>query len=180
MRRLFLILAILFISGLIAADICVGGLQGDNQWLTIDVFKEYAYSNVAFKDVIWNMLYERGKLIIGLAIIGFTPLRNKLPIFLMSIFSFCFGFFVMSCTLVLSFVGVIIAFASFLPHGLFYMGIIAILSREHSVGSYRSKDSLVQIITTYLFVLLLFLSGCIMECVVGVHFVPWVIRLSLV
>lgn len=180
MKKFLLVLAILFISGIITADICFGGLRSENIWMNLDVFKAYAYSNVTFKDVIWNMIYERGKMAIGFIILGLTPLRNRMPVIFVSLFSFCFGFFGMSCVLEVGFVGVIIAISSVIPHGLFYVGMLLFLYRNNSIYGYGSAKNLSQIIATYLFVILLFVTGCIIECVMGVHFIPWIIRLSMV
>lgn len=180
MKKFFLMLALLFVSGIIAADICVQELQGNDIVMNLDVFKSYAYSKVVFKDVVWNILYERGKLFICLLILCITPLREKMPVLFMSVFSFCFGFFLMSCVLAVGFVGIVVAFASVLPHGLLYVGVFALLYRNHSAGGYRQMEKIPQRIATYLFMLLLFITGCVMECVMGIHFIPWVIRLSLV
>lgn len=180
MKKILLIFAIIFVSGIIAADICVSGLKNENMLINIEVFKNYAYADTIFKQVIWNMLYERGKLIVCLLVLCITPLRNHMPIIFACVFSFCFGFFMMSCVLVLGFIGVIVALSSILPHGLFYIGIFVILFRRFNMHGYRPNKGVAQSVGTYLFMLLLYVTGCVMECVMGVHFIPWVIRLSLV
>lgn len=180
MKRFLLVLAILFISGMIAADICAQELQGEDVLTGLDVFKGYAYSKVVFKNVVWNILYERGKLMLCLLILFLTPLRDKIPVLFLGVFSFCFGFFMMNCILALKFVGVLVAIGSVIPHGLLYMGVFGVLYRNHSGRGYRSAEKIPQKLATYLFLLLLFITGCIMECVMGIHFIPWVIRLSLI
>ena len=180
MKRFLLVLAILFISGIIAADLCVQELQGKDILTGPEVFKGYAYSKVAFKNVVWNILYERGKLMVCLLILFLTPLRNKMPVIFFGVFSFCFGFFMMNCILALNFVGIIVAIASVIPHGLLYMGVFGVLFQSHPGRGYRSTEKIPQKLATYLFLLLLFITGCVMECVMGIHFIPWVIRLSLV
>lgn len=180
MRKLLLILGILFACGAITADICIQGLQSENILINTEEFQNYAYSKVAFKEVIWNMLYERGKLIICLFVLYLTPLRDKMPFIFIGIFSFCLGFFTMNCIELLGFVGVCVALASVFPHGIFYVGIFLIMYRNQSVRGYRTKEKTPQLLATYVFMLLLFITGCVMECVMGVHFIPWIIRLSLV
>lgn len=172
MKKSFIILVILFLSGIITADICIGGLQEDNIWMNLATFEEYATSKVAFKDVIWNMLYTRGKLMLCLMILGLTPWKEKMLAIFGCVFSFCFGFFAMRCIMELGFVGIVIAIASVFPHGLFYLGMFFVIYKRQS--RYRHK------IATYIFALLLFITGCVMECVMGVHFIPWVIRLSMI
>lgn len=180
MKRFLIVLALLFLSGVLVADLCIGQLQRENIWMNLELFKAYAYSNVTFKEVIWNMLYERGKLMIALIILGITPLRERLPIFFLSLFSFCFGFFLMSCVSEIGFIGIVVALASVIPHGFFYVGaFVALTGGASSRGDYQN-NGLRQAVVTYLFAGLLFITGCVMECVMGVHFIPWVIRLSFV
>ncbi len=180
MKKFLLILVILFVSGVIAADICISGLQEENIWINMSDFQTYAYSKVTFKDVIWNMLYARGKIMLCLIVLGLTPWREKMPGIFLGIFLFCLGFFSMSCILELGFVGIVIAIASIFPHGIFYVTIFLILYKRQSHYGYQAGKNIGQMMATYLFILLLFVTGCVMECVMGVHFIPWIIRLSLV
>ena len=180
MKKYLFVLVVLFVSGFIASDICASGLNNENILINQDIFKAYAYANIAFKDVIWNMLYERGKLILCLLVLCITPFKNQMPVIFTSVFTFCFGFFMMSCILVLGFIGVVVAIASILPHGLFYIGLFVLSFRRSDLHRIGKSVGIAQFAGTYLFMLLLYVTGCVMECVMGVHFIPWVIRLSLV
>lgn len=175
-----MILVIVCICGIVVADVCVHNLQDSKALLDMEIFKNYAYADIAFKNVIWNMLYERGKLLLGLFVLCLTPIKNKIPVICTGIFVFCFGFFLMSSILALGFVGIFVALGCVFPHGVLYTIIFVILYRKHVGRSYHQGKSLTGEVVTYLFLILLFVTSCVMECVIGIHFVPWVIRLSLI
>lgn len=180
MKKLVLALSIVFLCGIIAADICTTKLLTAEVTLSIDVLKKYACSKIIFNDVIWNLLYERLKLYVCVLLCRITPLKNYISIILIGILLFCFGFFTMSCVLAIGFVGVVIGIASVFPHGLLYFGSYHLLSRQNKVYSYQKPSKIPQKIITYIVAILFFVTGCVIECVVGVHFIPWIIRLSMI
>ena len=180
MKKLILALSIVFVCGIIAADICTNQILNADIVLSMDILKEYAYSKIVFNDVIWNLLYERLKQFVCILLCRITPLKNYIFIVLIGILLFCFGFFTMSCVLAIGFVGILIGLASVFPHGLLYLGSFLLLNQNNRVYSYQQLSKIPQRIITYILAIMFFITGCVLECVVGVHFIPWIIRLSLI
>jgi len=173
-------LIIFFVCGFISADLCIEELQKNDVLLQLEVYKEFANAKLLFRDIFWNILYERIKLFGVIILLCFTPLKDKLfPVFL-SIFSFVWGFFFMNTITELGVAGVVVSLGAVLPQGLFYMGVFSIILKERSERKYRYKNQVVRMITMILFVVLLFITGCVIESLMSTHFIPWVIRLSLV
>lgn len=180
MKKVVLTLAIVFVCGIIAADICTNRLLKAEVVLSMDVLKKYAYSEIVFNDVIWNLFYERLKQFGCILLCRITPLRRYLSVLLLGILLFCLGFFMMSCVLAVGFVGIVIGIAGIFPHGLLYFGSYYVLNRQRKVYGYRQGGSIPQKAVTYLLAMMFFVTGCVMECVVGVNFIPWIIRLSMI
>lgn len=180
MKKIILTLLILFVCGMFAADICIQNLVEQNIILSMEVFKEYAYSKIGFKDVIWNMIYDRTKQFLCLLLLRITPLREYIPLIILGILFFCLGFFTMSCVLAIGFVGIVVGLASILPHGLFYAGAYLMIDRKRRVQNFKHYQDIAKGSITYVLMILFFITGCVIECVMGVHFVPWIIRLSFI
>ena len=180
MKKFFLMLLILFLCGVISADLCLEKLVNSNALLDIEMYEGYANANLAFQDVFWNVLYERVKLVTILVLLCFTPIKEKISVLLISIFSFAWGFFVMSCIAELGMAGIVVGITTVLPHGLFYGGIIVMLLLKNNRHNYRQRDVLALNAITYVAIIMLFFTGCIIESIMGTHFIPWVIRLGLI
>ena len=173
-------LCIIFLCGLISADLCIEKLVDSQALLDIEMYEGYANANITFKDVFWNILYERIKLVLILGLLCFTPMKESVSVILVSVFSFAWGFFFMTSIAQLGMAGIVVGIASVLPHGVFYGAIFAILLFRKNKYGYYQKDRLTLGIASYIAILLLFLAGCVVESVMGTHFIPWVIRLGLI
>ena len=180
MKKFLLMLLVLFICGIISADLCIEKLVNSNALLDIEMYEGYANANLAFKDVVWNILYERAKLVIILILLCFTPIKDKISVLLISIFVFAWGFFLMSCITELGMAGIVVGISSVLPHSLFYGAIIAVLLVKNNRHHYRQREMVVLNAVTYIAIIMLFITGCIIESIMGTHFIPWVIRLGLI
>lgn len=180
MKKFFLMLILFFICGFVSADLCMEELKESNVLLQLEVYESYANARFAFKDIFWNLLYERLKLFGILVLLMFTPLREKLSVIFLSVFAFCFGFFFMSSIVELGAAGFVVAFASILPHGLFYAGVISLMLKNRRLRSFHQRDQILIKAGTYMFLLLLFVTGCVVEGLMATNFIPWVIRLSLI
>ena len=178
MKKSFFMLIILFVCGIISADICIETIKGRDVLLNIDTYIGYANAQLLFKDVFWNILYERIKLFALLILLCCTPIKERILILLISLFSFVWGYYIMICVAELQMAGVVLGIASVLPHGLLYAGVLFLLFRRRMLRSYHVKDRMLLSIGVYLFMLLLFVTGCVMESLVSTHFIPWLIRLS--
>jgi hypothetical protein len=113
-------------------------------------------------------------------VLALTPLRKQLPLVLSGLFVFAMGFFIMSNLISLGAVGLLVSLSIFLPQLVFYGGIILLLYRELNVRRFRQGEKIAFRAVSLVLAVLLFLTGCVVECLIGVHLIPWMIRLSLV
>lgn len=180
MKKIFIMLILFFICGFVSADLCIGELKDSNVLLKLEVYESYAKAGFAFKDIFWNIMYERLKLFFGVVLLIFTPVREKLPVILLSMFSFLWGFFFMSSIAQLGIAGLVLSIASVFPHGLLYAGAAAVLMRKGHRYYYQQSRKVAVHIGKYLLIILMFFTGCVLEGLVATHFVPWLIRLSLI
>lgn len=180
MKKFLIVLIIIFICGVLSADVCIKQIQDSNMVMGLDFYQEYAHAGLTFKNVFWNILYERIKLLVFLLLLCFTPIKERIGVLLVPVFSFSWGFFLMSCIIELGIAGLVVGLASVIPHGLLYGGVIWMVLGKYRTRSYHTRDRIALRIATYIFMMLLFLTGCVMESLVGTHFIPWVIRLSLI
>ena len=180
MKKFLIVLIIIFICGILSADICLEQIKDSEVLIGLDFYKQYSEEKHVFKDVFWSILYERIKLFGFLILLYLTPIRERIGLLLAPLFSFIWGFFLMSCIIELGVAGLVVGLASVIPHGVFYGGVIWLVIRRQKNRYYHSKNSVASILTGFLFGILLFLTGCIIESLIGTHFIPWVIRLSLI
>ena len=180
MKKIIIMLLLLLICGMISGDIITGDLKEESALLGMDIYKEYAYSKPEFEPVFWQILFERFKILILIVVLALTPLRKHLPLVLSGIFVFAIGFFVMSNLISLGAVGLLVSLSVFLPQLIFYGGIIILLYRELNVRRFRQGEKIAFRAMFLVLSILLFLTGCVVECLIGVHLIPWMIRLSLV
>lgn len=180
MKKFLLMLLILFLCGIISADLCIEKLAESNALLDMEMYEGYATAELTFADVFWNILYERAKLVLLLLLLCFTPIKEKISILLVSVFSFAWGFFFMSSISELGMAGIVVGIASVLPHGLLYGLIFVLLLWQNRSRRGYLRESTGRSTITYVAIVFLFVTGCIVESIVGTHFIPWVIRLSLI
>lgn len=180
MKKFLVILFIIFICGILSADLCLKEMQDSDVLLGIEFYKQFANAKLMFKDVFWNVFYERIKLFGILILFCFTPIKNKMSVILMPLFSFVWGFYLMSCVVELGVAGVLVGLASVIPHGGFYGAVIATIILRGRRKNYYVRNAIASNIVIYLLLVLMFITGCVMESLISVHFIPWVIRLSFV
>lgn len=180
MKKFLIVLIILFICGVLIADIYLVKIEESILIGKGEFYKQYAFEKLVFKDIFWNMLYERIKYLSILVLLCFTPVKRKLSGMLISIFSFVWGFFVMSCIMELGVVGLVVGLASVIPHGLFYGGTIWIIVRDSPDRGHLRRNKVIKNFVSYILAILLFITACVIESLMGTHFIPWIIRLSLV
>ncbi len=180
MKKFLIILFILFICGILSADVCLKQIYDSEVLVGLDFYKQFANAKLIFKDVFWNVFYERIKLFGVLILFCFTPIKEKIAVIFIPLFSFVWGFFLMTCIIELGVAGMVVGLASVIPHGLFYGGIIITILNRYRVRDYQLRNKLVTNAMKYVLLFLMFLTGCVLESLVSVHFIPWVIRLSLV
>lgn len=180
MKKITIFLLLLFLGGLIIGDMITVELNKESQVLGIDVYKEYAYSKMKFETVFWQVFFERGKLFLIFILLAFTRLKNKLPLIILFVFTFCMGFFTMSNIISLGAVGLFVSMFVFVPQILFYGGVIVCFYMRQNTRSFYQKGKILRDFILFALLILLFVTGCIVEGLMGIHVIPWVIRLSLI
>lgn len=180
MKKFFIVLIILFICGVLSADVCLKQIEDSAVLVGRDVYEQYATAKLAFKNVFWNILYERIKLFVVLLLLCFTPIKEKMGVIFAPIFSFIWGFFLMSSIIELGFAGLVVGLASVIPHGILYGGSMWLMIRKNQTRTYLVREKMMLNIASYIGIILFFLTGCILESLVGAYFIPWVIRLSMI
>ena len=180
MKKFLFILIIIFICGVLSADICLKQMQESEVFIRLEAFERYATAQILFKDLFWSLIYERIKLFIIIILLCFTPLKERLGQIIAPVFCFIWGFFLMSCIIELGVAGLVVGLVAVMPHGILYGGVIWMISRGNKKRGYYRKSNVVTNFGMYLFIILLFITACIVESLIGTHFIPWVIRLSLV
>lgn len=179
-KKFLWILCILFICGIISADICINELAYSKALLDIKIYQDYANAKLVFKDVFCSVLYERIKQMVLLIILCFTPIKERVAYLLVSVLAFLWGFFFMSCVSGLGFVGVVISIVAVLPHGILYGGVLLLLIQKNRQHAYYYRNRMMESSITYIAMIILFITACIIEGVMGTHFIPWVIRIGMV
>ena len=180
MKKFLIILIIFLICGILCADICFAQIKESDVILGKEFYERYSNSKIAFKDVFWNILYERIKLFGFIALLCFTPVKERIGVIALPIFSFVWGFFLMCCIIELGVAGLVVGLAAVLPHGVLYGAGIGFLFGKQKSRRYHLKNQIAMDIGIYAFMILLFITAIVLESLVGVHFIPWVIRLSLI
>lgn len=180
MKKIWIMLLLLFLCGMISGDLIAESIKEDGVLLGIEVYKEYAYSKPVFEEVFWQILFERCKCLMIVTILIMTPLRKVIPLVLIGVAVFMLGFFTMSNLISLGAVGLLIAIVTFLPQLLFYGGMVLVFIGREERKKLRSGEKIAFRTLTILLVMMLFVAGCVVESLVGVHLIPWMIRLSLI
>ncbi len=180
MKKFFLMLIILFFCGIVSADVCIDIIKDSSVLLNMEIYKGYASAELVYQDVFWNVLYERIKMFGFLFLLCFTPIRRYLSTITASVFSFIWGFFLMSCIIELGLVGVVVGIGAVIPHGLLYGALILMMLQQREIYTYHHKNNVAFNIVNIVLMILLFITGCVIESLVSTHFIPWVIRLSLI
>ena len=180
MKKILIMLLLLFLCGMISGDMITESLKGNNVLIGLDAYKVYAYSKPLFEEIFWQVLFERCKCLVFIIILVLTPLKRMIPGILSGIASFMLGFFTMSNMIGLGAVGLLVAIVTFLPQLLFYGGMLFTLYRGRGVRKFRHGEKLAYHTVSMVLAFMLFVSGCVVESLVGVYVTPWMIRLSLI
>ena len=180
MRKIWIMLLLLFLCGMISGDFIAESLKEESVLLGMDVYKEYAYSKLVFEEIFWQILFERCKCLIIIVVLVLTPFRKILPLLLIGAVTFMLGFFIMSNMIGIGGVGLLISIVTFIPMLIFYGGMALLLLRGRDRTTLRQGRKMAFRVMTVVLSVLFFGAGCIVESLVGVYLVPWMIRLRLI
>ena len=127
----------------------------------------FARSQTDFVTLLGNIVWERGKLIVFLAILSFTALKPVMPLILRCIIYFTCGIFLAACVMNMGWMGIVFFLASWFPHGLFYIAAIVLLLHVDVHHFYNRRNPLMKKTALYLGIMVLVLLGCVLEASVG-------------
>ena len=180
MRKIWIMLLLLFICGMISGNFIAESLKEEGVLLGMEVYKEYAFAKPVFEEVFWQILFERCKCLLIVALFLLTPLRRMIPLILVSIATFMLGFFLMSNMISIGVVGLLISIVTFLPQLFFYGGIVLLLFHAQERSTLRQGKKMAFHTMKITLSIMLFVAGCMVESLLGVYMSPWMIRLSLI
>lgn len=178
MKKSIFLWLLLLICGMISADVLAMISDFENIVINAEEYRAYAYAKVEFKEMFWKLLYERGKMLGILALISLLPTREKLLPLLACFFTYGYGIFFMSCLMEIGIAGILISLSALIPHGILYGIAIVLMFRRRELRTYQMNQKFGYEAGTVAIILLLFVTGTVIECFIGTEFMPWVIRLS--
>ena len=59
MKKFLIVLMIIFICGVLSADVCLKQIEESDVFLGVDFYEQYANAKMTFKNVFWNVLSVR-------------------------------------------------------------------------------------------------------------------------
>jgi hypothetical protein len=167
MKRTCILCLILLLAGILTAQLFGAEFLGTYGFLNDYYLKTFARSNPDKLDLFWNILWERGKLFLFLALLAATPLKRWLRLLLLGLFSYFTGIYGAACLICQQLRGLGIFVLSLFPHGLFYAGAAWLFLRLLPPGRFSGKKYVFSYLLANAIVLLLFLIGCILETAVS-------------
>lgn len=136
----------------------------------------FADSTTEFLPLLADILWERGKLFLLIAVISLTTLKSILPLLLRCLLFFTGGIFLAACVLNMGLLGMVFFLASFLPHGLFYLMALVLLLRVEQHRFYHRKNPWLMKLAWIFSVVVLDLLGCLTEASLGIALLRLVVK----
>lgn len=170
------ILLLFLLLGILVAE-----LLGDEFLVTYGFLSEYQLhsfgtANIDRMNLFWNVLWERGKGMLVIALISATPLRGMLPRVGEGILGFVLGFFASVCVLQMGFLGILVVFAALLPHGAVYLIALILLYQLKPTYTSEGRKRKAGFFLRILVIWMLFLVACLMETYIGTGLLQMIIR----
>ena len=167
MKRKCMILILLFLAGIFAAQ-----LFGTDFLRTYGFLNEYhlrTFSSVKISklDLFWNILWERGKIFLLIALLASTPIRRFLLPSLGCLLTFLTGFYGASCVICEGGWGMGLFLVSIFPHGLLYAAAVFGLLRTERPLFYINRKYRLSYLLAIGIMLLCLIIGCVLEAGVG-------------
>lgn len=138
--------------------------------------KAFADATTEFLPLLADILWERGKLFVLIAIISLTTLKSILPLLLRCLLFFTGGVFLAACVLNMGLLGIVFFLAALFPHGLFYLLALLLLLRVEHHRFYHRKNLWLMKIAWISGVVVLVLLGCVTEASLGISLLRLVVK----
>ena len=136
----------------------------------------FAAADTEYLPPLANIVWERGKLFLAVAVLSLTVLRPVLPLVLRCLLYFTGGVFLAACVMNMGIRGIIFFIASLLPHGLFYFCALLLLLGIDYHRFYNRKNPWLMKTAWICSVIVLVLLGCMTEASLGVSLLRLVVK----
>ena len=122
--------------------------------------KAFAASDTGYLPLLANILWERGKVFVIIAILSLTALKAILPLLLRCLIYFTGGVFFAACVMNMGILGIVFFLVSWLPHGILYLAALALLLLVEPRRFYNRKNPWLLRLAWGMGVAVLVLLGC--------------------
>lgn len=136
-------------------------------FLTADSLQAFADMQAEFAVLFANVLWERGKLFLLLALLSATAFKQVLPLVFRCVLYLTAGMFLAACVMNLGMTGVLFFLAALLPHGVLYLLAVYLLFHVDARRFYNRKNPVLKRTALYLGMASLMLLGCALEASAG-------------
>ena len=138
--------------------------------------KAFAASETGYLPLLANILWERGKVFVVIAILSLTALKAILPLLLRCLIYFTGGVFFAACVMNMGILGIVFFLVSWLPHGILYLAALALLLMVEPHRFYNRKNPWLLRLAWGMGVAVLVILGCVLEASVGIRLLRFVVE----
>lgn len=147
-------------------------LFGYDYFTTYGFINEYHASSFAeaeleFSVLFGSVLWERAKFFFLLVILMYAPFKKIVPLIFRCLFVFVMGIYMGACMIGLGVFGLVVAIATWIPHGFFYLGAILLIFHKENWYRYSGKNVRLRNWMIRVGIILLILVGCMCEVKLG-------------
>lgn len=167
MKKRIWIWLLFFLAGVLLAELLGKEFFTTYGFLSEYHLKNYASAKLELPDLFWNVLWERGKLFLLIALICATPARKLLPPVGKGIACFVLGLFAAADIILLGGWGILLFVCALLPHGIFYLGSILLIYGMKPSYACDGKRKNARFFLQILLIWTLFAAGCLLETTAG-------------
>lgn len=176
MKKTFILFLILFLAGVLSAQLFGSEFLATYGFLNEYHLQSFAVARIEKVDLLWNVLWERGKLFLLLTVLLFTPTRRAVPAITGGLLSATAGLYGAACVMLFGIRGVGLFFCSLFPQWIFYFLAGFFLFRlQRPVLNNTGKEKASYIFSVFL-ILILIVVGCIVEVTFGMGLLQWCLR----
>lgn len=163
-----------------AAGILCACLFGSEYFAVHGFLNEYHLESFAVGEqdvqlLLWNILWERSKFFILVALAAATSIRKILPLLMRCLICFTVGIYLSACVMNLGGWGLLFFLASLIPHSIFYLAALILLIRREEPYRYQPSRAVIRKVMYVAGVIGLILIGCFLESFLGTKILKWTI-----
>ena len=176
MKRQVLFLLVCFLAGVFSAQLFGTEFLVTYGFLNRHHITAFVHTEVPYLKVFWNVLWDRGKLFLLLAVLEMTPFQVALPKLIKEIVLYTFGLFFWACLMNMGFYGILVCMGSVMPQILPYAAALFLLfglgGQPRYVGPGYTKSSLlrtpvIRYVSAVAAIVLLVVVGAVLEASVS-------------